>query len=117
MTETPDAAAVRRMLHWAWFTLGASLLILVIDLQLKKSIGRLAVQAAKAAETAVGHARGPAGTTGPAHPASGVPDGDSSHGVARATGNPADDADPDRKDPGPAHPARRRTPPRTRGNG
>jgi hypothetical protein len=49
---TPDeletlAASVRKNLHWAVFALGALALILVIDLQLKRSIGRQAVTVAR----------------------------------------------------------------------
>jgi hypothetical protein len=48
MTEVPadlDAlsVSVRKSLHWAVFLLAAMLVVLVIDLQIKRSIGRMAV--------------------------------------------------------------------------
>jgi hypothetical protein len=48
MTDVPAdlealSVSVRKSLHWSVFLLGAMLLILVIDLQIKRSIGRQAV--------------------------------------------------------------------------
>lgn len=48
MTDFPGdldalSASVRKNLHWAVFLLGAMMLVLVIDLQLKRSIARQAV--------------------------------------------------------------------------
>lgn len=47
------AAQVRRSLHWAGFLVAMMALILVIDLQLKKSIARQAVNAARLFSEAV----------------------------------------------------------------
>ena len=41
------AASARKSLHWATFLLAAMLLILVIDLQIKRAIGRQAVSVGK----------------------------------------------------------------------
>ena len=57
MTDTDGlealAASVRRSLHWAVFLLGCMALILVIDLQLKRSVARQAVNASVALSNAV----------------------------------------------------------------
>jgi hypothetical protein len=79
-TEFDDLADmaihVRRSLHWASFLLAAMVLILLIDLQLKRSIARQAITVSQAASRIVADLKGdPGGRTEPvAEPA-----GDSGH--------------------------------------
>jgi hypothetical protein len=80
MTEFDDladmAVHVRRSLHWASFLLAAMVLILLIDLQLKRSIARQAVNAAALMGQALTMTeRKAGGRSGPVDPSA----GDSNH--------------------------------------
>jgi hypothetical protein len=80
MTEFDDlssmAVNVRRSLHWCTFLLAAMILILIIDLQLKRSIARQAVNAAALMGQALTMAeRKAGGRSGPVD----SPAGDSNH--------------------------------------
>src|SRR5215469_10867875 len=101
--EADQVKEARRLIAWLWLGIVTCALILIIDLMLKRQIGRLAVE--------VGRARGPRDMGTPAHDAdlSDGPGGvgvDDAPGVRKADG-PADREGVAAQEPPPGRPPRR----------
>jgi len=103
---TDELTEVKRLMAWVWLTLGACVMILMVDLLLKKQIGRMAVRAAEH------YGRAADGTYPVASPADGGDIGSrrgSDHVDGNAAGPPVDDG-ADHEVKMPPRTAQRRTP-------